>query len=508
MQTSHEQQLPRLGIGRVKWFGGTNKSGKEQHFGFITDGSEHDLFAHVSKLDCSATDIQEGAHVVFEEHKTKKGREAHSVRPLEAENDLSVLEALLRSNYIQLEFRTRVLVRYSDPIGVGITKLLVGTVQEVLQSGLDILNGLDIQVSDSDRSRLSLEWPQSWLDCELDGDVFNVMPFDFKENACKKHYSAFLEILQKLSSFEITSIEARKIYNELNSSDFQLAEKWCSKDTDYERARMISARGAELASKYFYEQAGDTVLDTALQQILDGDDWLTHDLRLNNRIPIDVKNARQGINASVLVELTVPKFKQDRNSAEVRICGILSPYAKFDDIKRGTVEGDILFLGETSLSEIDSLISLFNKPGHFELEQRLLEKLPVWLFNIPSSIDESGRSTATSNDRHNCPAARHWSYLPSSMLPCCVAAGIDLPEQIEQKLPKWERLFIASLRDVGPPSLGKVYLAILSHFCHALKNMARAEQASFDPTRYWELLYLSKPTELSLGVRLINRYRG
>ncbi len=114
-------QPSSLGVGRVKWFGGTNnQTGKTNPYGFISDGRHKDLFAHDSKLVCTVSDLQEGAHVVFEERHTEKGREAHSVRLLEAENDHGVLEALLSSNKIPLAFRLRVLVRFSDPVGAGI----------------------------------------------------------------------------------------------------------------------------------------------------------------------------------------------------------------------------------------------------------------------------------------------------------------------------------------------------------------------------------------------------
>lgn len=484
-----------LGMGRVKWFGGTQKESKKKlPYGFITDGGEQDLFAHVSKLDCEADDLLEGGHVVFVEHQTAKGREAHSVRILESESDLDAFEALLLTDKIPLEFRIRVLLQYSDPVGAGIIKLLVSTILEVADKKLDILNGMDIPVSDRDKSRLGLEWPVSWLDYELDGDVFNVMPHSFKENACRKHYSEFLDKHRTLSNLKIVSIEASEIYRDLNPSDFQLAERWCNRDGEYELAKMISARGAELAAKHFYDKAGTTVEDTALQQVTDGNDWLTHDLLLNNQIPIDVKNVRQSINASVLTELTVPRFKLDRSSTEVRICGVLSPYGKLKDIKMGSVKGEILFLGETTRSQIDALISRFNKPGHFQLEGQFREKLPVWLFNMPKSKGESEERTTNHRDQANCPEGRHWPYLPSSSLPCCIAAGLDLPKQIEEELPKWEQLFIKLIRNSGPLSLGTVYLTILSHFTHALKNMVRAEQGGFDPSRYWELLYLKQPS--------------
>ena len=497
-QNIHENQLPSLGIGRVKWYGGTSReSGKTLAYGFITDGGKKDLFAHVSKLDCNPTDLQEGIHVVFEEHKTKKGREAQSIRILEAEDDHNVLEILLRSDHIPLEFRTRVLLRYSDPLGAGVIKLLVGIVQEIAHNDLDIFNGMDVPISDDDKTRMAMQWPESWLDYELDGEVFSAMPQDFKELACRKHYRVFLEILLSMSNLRKTTIEAREVYAKLGDSDFSLAENWSRNSGDYERARMISARGAELAAKHFYENAGLTVTDTALQQIYGGDDWLTHDLRLNDEIPIDVKNARQNINASVLVEHTVPRFKHDRNSAEVRICGILSPYTSLESIKNANAKGDILLLGETTRSEIDALISHFTKPDHFELVGRYREKLPVWLFNIPNPKGELKRSATTGEAKVKCPEERHWQYLPkslpSSVIPCCIAAGIDLPKQFEEELPRWERHCIKSLRIAGPPTLGSVYLAILSNFCHALKNMARAEQVSFTPSRYWDLLYVRLP---------------
>lgn len=530
--------LPRqLRIGRVVWFGGYNrKKEKKVPYGFITDGTENKIFVHESILDSGVHELQEGIHVLFTERLSEKGREAHSVRILNTETDISLLREALNSKKIPLEFRIRALVLFSDPIEAGISEILVDTVDEVLSIQLNIKTGMDIPIRQGERKKLNLEWPQSWLDIErdsevlnavvriirnenqprliwpnkwldydLDGIVFNAMTEEFRERACEKYYQPFLEKLRMLLKRKVREISAFSIYRQLDEVDFKLARLWCNKnENDFELAKMISARAAEIAALHFYRNVGCEVIDIAGQQILgNSTDWLTHDLYVNGETPIDVKNARQPINSSVLVEYTVPRFKQDRNSIDVRISGVLSPYANMTKMKEGRVKGNIIFLGETSLREIDELLRLYNKPEIFSLDNRFKDKLPVWLFNYPE-VHEAGGSSMKNGpaSRIRAPDAQHWKYLKGhNLVAGCLALNFDIPIEIKEQLLKWEREFLNSLIQVNSLTLGHVYLSVLSHFFLALKYMKQAEKSGFEPSKYWDLLYIKTPETDHLKIK-------
>lgn len=80
----------------------------------------------------------------------------------------------------------------------------------------------------------------------------------------------------------------------------------------------------------------------------EGGDWLTHDLSVDRKISVDVKNARRPVNSKQFyVEHTVPRFKLDRSGSDVRIAGVLSPYLQTRFIGKPTSAGfridDIVF---------------------------------------------------------------------------------------------------------------------------------------------------------------------
>jgi CspA family cold shock protein len=64
--------------GRVRFFNA------EKGFGFISTGDQDDIFVHVSALPEGTTELQQGTRVDFSVAEGRKGRQALSVRILEA----------------------------------------------------------------------------------------------------------------------------------------------------------------------------------------------------------------------------------------------------------------------------------------------------------------------------------------------------------------------------------------------------------------------------------------
>jgi cold shock CspA family protein len=136
-----------------------------------------------------------------------------------------------------------------------------------------------------------------------------------KVQICRMHYADFLirwnTLFDNLSNVG-TRLDAGSVHASLTQNDRRLAELWATNNpSDGNRARMLSARAAEIAAMTFYRDQGCEVEDVAIGQISrSSQDWLTHDLLVDGAVAIDIKNSRCPPNNKVFyVEHTVPKFK-------------------------------------------------------------------------------------------------------------------------------------------------------------------------------------------------------
>ncbi len=76
------QQKHFLGI-RLKMAEGTIKRLTDKGFGFIDDGSDKDMFFHMSSLEgVSYEELQEGQRVSYTEGRGPKGPRAENVKPI------------------------------------------------------------------------------------------------------------------------------------------------------------------------------------------------------------------------------------------------------------------------------------------------------------------------------------------------------------------------------------------------------------------------------------------
>lgn len=215
--------------------------------------------------------------------------------------------------------------------------------------------------------------------------------------------AAELQILAPLTAIAISpSIDNLPV---LGSHDYRLCLAWANQNHvgnvlsagalvaligEYEAARLMSARVAELAAIKYYRAMGHQVIDISVTQIEAGSsgDWQEIDLLVDDR-PVDVKNARRSFsNEEWYVEHVVAKFKAERNSKKnISILGVLSSYEFASDIERA--KGSCIILGEVSINEIRNLYkwtkvrfgTLIDFQGMWDLKLQ-----PGWVFEYPPEM--------------------------------------------------------------------------------------------------------------------------
>lgn len=125
---------------------------------------------------------------------------------------------------------------------------------------------------------------------------------------------------------------------------------------DWELTRLYSARSAERAAMAYLEGLGMNVADVSITQ-LDPDDnieWSTHDI-MANKVPIDVKNARQSFSdPSRYSDYLVPAFKKSRSGCDVTIMGVFSQYHTANQIEAGVI-GQCTILGFVRQADLNAL---------------------------------------------------------------------------------------------------------------------------------------------------------
>lgn len=321
------------------------------------------------------------------------------------------------------------------------------------------------------------------------------------------------------SCWRPTKIYARpgtmELVNGLDDQDKELARLWAQgcEDQEYHEnflAKMYSARLAEKAVMQFYRRAGHDVRDTSVQQLGNGEEWITHDLMVDNHVPIDVKNARTSVNSgSHYSEFVVPKLKQTsrdihRNAApvEVRIVGVLSPFLPKRDFcsPKHSYDPEVTVLGEISESEIKNLTQQFTTE---RLDLHILPQprapwesatysyvFPPWLFSYPEYLYM---------DFHQC--LRELNNITSSQIPdlkqlrridrqppfhIFLAAGKPVPEQWQNDLAPWQldfcEMIVEHNQDLKLPFL---FLTLLHHFTDKLHNPTH----DYHPNGYRELIF-------------------
>jgi hypothetical protein len=333
------------------------------------------------------------------------------------------------------------------------------------------------------------------------------------QQACIKSQYDFVETLRILQGCVSTSQipytwEVSKIYPQLTVSDRQLAALWITRKGDeYYEAQMLSARGAEKVAKQFYESLGCQVTDVAMTQ-LDGSstDWLSYDLLLDEKVPVDVKNARAPYYGNSYVEHSVKRLKLGRQGREVRIAGVLSPYLQLKFINDTSEiffdSKPVIFLGETTKLTIDKLLRDFRRPN-IEVINDTKTLIPAWMFDYPSEFYRKryeSRIKLRTLDLNLLPDKEIFDSSGFNAVASFLAAGVPLPEQWQGDLAEWQRNLYNDLVQHSPQlSLPILFLTLLTHFLITISTGQLDK--TFSPESYKDLLYPNKNrTRHPLGI--------
>lgn len=478
------------GIGEIKWFGGINgETGRENDFGFIaTRGG--DMYFHRSDSLSPPEDLTDGEKVAFDAVEGRKGKAAKFVRIMSRMDDGALAD----------------LVSGSPPLPPDDVMTAISFMNEIELCEDEIFRALSALASTSPSPPSVGKFWEKFAPSGPQDRFFAIAPSDVKARYYKKHFAAFRESLGKLFSSAtsaMTTLHAVDAYGELDERDKLIAKEWAGKNEyDAVMAKMLSARAAEKATKRFYEGVGATVEDISIRQLdRQAEDWTSHDLLVDSRVPVDVKNARRPVSgAKFYVEHTIPRFKLDRRNVHVRIAGILSPYLNYENIQKPgeaafKVE-DLIFLGETSRSKIDRLVSEFGS-SVFEVARAYEKTVPNWVFAYPGAwyraFLEDVRRFA---DDCAWPKGDEWEFVLDesermASIPALCIAGKQLPNAIASKLSGWQIEFYSKLQSLMSnfPEMPVIFFAVLTDFLGRLKK----RDPEFSPEGYEPLLYPKNP---------------
>ena len=248
------------GIGEIKWFGGVNgKTGKENDFGFIAT-RDGDLFFHRSDSLSPPEALAEGEEVAFITVEGKKGKTAKLVQLLSSMDDIAL--AAFINNLPALS---------PDDVMTAVSYMgTIGAVQDAVFRALTAL---------ASEQSMPPSVTRFWNNYEFtspNDQLISIAPSAAKAKYYKKQYSALRKSLGSLFSSvsaATTTLRAVNAYGELNDRDALIAKEWVGTN-NYEAsvatailAKMLSARAAEKATKWFYESVGATVEDISIRQL-------------------------------------------------------------------------------------------------------------------------------------------------------------------------------------------------------------------------------------------------
>jgi len=321
----------------------------------------------------------------------------------------------------------------------------------------------------------------------------------------KLKYKIFLDDILKCQDYihVDVSFDPNTIYNLFEDSDYTLAKKWINQTNNiqFEYSKMISARGAEIASNKFYKSLGFKVKDTAITQLNNIDDsWKFYDLHVDGK-NVDVKNSRGVLNEKLSYsEHCIPRFKETRNGENIFILGVISPYFKLEENEEklfystSSIESMITILGETSLSDINQYSKRFSQKK-LQVDLTRMNFTPDWILEYPKKFytERDKRKSEFIKKHTKLPSASEYKQINQNLIPFFLSCGFDLPDGLNDDpfnivLNKEQVNFYNRLKSQAKQSITKpfLYLAILKHFSERLNNNL---YTGYSPTDYKKLIY-------------------
>lgn len=340
------------------------------------------------------------------------------------------------------------------------------------------------------------------------GDFWELSTTGIKTELVCKKYSRFFALVSKFSKSEYpfsSSISSswQDLYV-LSEVDDALTELWCGDTrTAFEKAKMISARGAEKLVLKFFDDMGHQVEDIAAHQVTkQSNHWKKADIQIDSKFYIDVKNARKEVNSEAYSEFCVPKFKQE-HSSDVFISAVLSPYLQHEFMKgasspRFPVKNPRV-LGVSSANKLSRLKKDFDD-DMLTLERDGFDPkkyLPPWLFDYSKKFyleQNEVKDEFMKLQDSDILEGKDLVFAENMPVSLFLASNRPLPASWISELPRWQVDFAALLTSFKEISLPYLFLSLLKHFLCMLPS----EDPSYSPQEYKNLLYTGSNHPLRL----------
>ncbi len=469
-------------IGCVRWYGGYNGREKQDNrYGFL-DCSEHgSVFVNESELICSPSDMEDGRWVTFRIKAAEKGLSAIEVDIAEKDSNSSTISKLLENKDVPIKIRVRACFNVPLEVGHPLIPMLGETIAEYDRLSFP-------RISD---------FPDSWNELDRESPLYSMLPEQIRRHWFNQQYPDIKRTIEILSNSENRIQRKTDIYTSMSPQDKQLALLWAGSDLHYEKAKMLSARGAELVVAEYFSGLGKSVLDIAVHQVTgESDHWKSHDLLIDSA-PVDVKNARSTINSNTFVEYTIKHFKKDSQGRNVIIVGVLSPYLTLANLERSSPwdSNRVTILGRTTQDQIQSLEQEFSKP-ELTVDFGDAQRWPIWIFNNDLDSFSIQRNAIAEFSRcANQVNPEDWNDCQLNVIPAFMIAGNELPERLREDLLEWQSWYIDKIIEksrCGELTLPWLYLFTFHHFLESITNIRSAESIEYSPDGYLELLFYSE----------------
>ena len=499
MPTRENISVNERSIGRVKWYGGHNsKTGRDNQFGFLDSVEHGSVFVHESGLICEPSDMKDGRWVTFLVVDGEKGASARGVDLAENESNSLVISRLLKAIEIPIEVRVRACFHIP------------------LEECHPLIPSMEKTIEEYDRQYFNgvADFPASWKELDRESPLFKMLPEQIRRDWFNRKYPGIKQAIEALSN-SVGQIErSTEIYSSMSPQDRQLALSWAGTDLDYEIAKMLSARGAELIIAEFFTEIGRAVIDTAIHQVTgESAQWKTHDLLIDSACPVDVKNARCTVNGNTFIEYTIKRFKTDSQGRSVIIVGVLSPYLTLEEFERKSIwhRSFIKILGTITQGKVQNLEQEFSK-RELTVDFGDAQRWPIWIFNNELDWFSDQREAIVGFSKCAVQVKpEDWLECQQIVIPAFLIAGMEVPKRYREELLEWQNWYmdkIIAKSKAGELILPWLYLFTFHHFLDAITNLGSAESMGYSPEGYNELLFYSeniaeRPASLIDPVRVL-----